>query len=122
MDRRTFVTLAGALGAGLVVESRLRAPLAVQPTAQPTAPGFDPRLPIQVPGMYRVAGTVRIEAPTVEISGITNTQSLTWSGLDTSEPAVSSFVSFEQFDRPGRLPDIQVRGGQLESLSAVLIL
>jgi hypothetical protein len=120
MDRRTFVTLAGAVGAGLVVESRLRPAQQSFVAPVPSTP-LGPRLSIDVPGMYRVAGVVRLEGPTVEISGITNTQSLSWSRLGAQSATLSSFVSFEEFDTPGVVPDIQVRGGRLESLSAVLI-
>jgi hypothetical protein len=35
---------------------------------------------------------------------------------------VTGFSSFETFDQPWRMPDIQVRGGTLEAVSVVPVL
>jgi hypothetical protein len=71
--------------------------------------------------MYRLSGVVRLEAPVVEISGISNRQRITWSDRDSSEPHTASFVSYESYEAAGMLPDVKVRGGQLEALSLVLV-
>ena len=75
------------------------------------------RLSVRDPGLYHVSGRVRLDAPLVEISGIANSQTISWSGVGGDEPQVASFMSFEQVDRPEFAPTIQVRGGQIESLS-----
>ncbi|MDP8924837.1 MAG: hypothetical protein M3O34_18455 [Chloroflexota bacterium] len=62
---------------------------------------------------------MRLEEPLVEIGGITNTQWISWSATDGSGLPVASFTTFEHFDRPGEAPDIRVRGGRLEMLSAI---
>jgi hypothetical protein len=112
MDRRTFITLTGAIGAGVA--------LASVPTTSPSRQD-GALLSIPQPGTYRISGVVRLEAPTVEISGIANTQSLSWAGLPQADLARSSFMSCERFDKAGVVRNIQVRGGRLESLSAVLV-
>jgi len=84
---------------------------------QRTPPVADSAL--QAPGLYQITGRVRLEAPRVAITGITNAQQITWSGLGTAVPPVAGFSSFELFDRPWRMPDIQVRGGTLESMSVL---
>jgi hypothetical protein len=129
MDRRTFIKVTALTGAGLATqavligggrESVFPATQSSRPS-QVAAPALGKQLVIDQAGTYRISGLVRLEAPSVEISGIANTQSLSWAGLDHSDLAVSRFVSFEEFDKPGLLPNIQVRGGRLESLTAVLI-
>jgi hypothetical protein len=56
-----------------------------------------------------------LQEPLVEIGGITNAQHITWSGAAVTGRA--SFGTFEHFDAPWRMPQIRVRGGQLESVS-----
>jgi hypothetical protein len=61
---------------------------------------------------------VRLQEPLVEISGITNAQQISWSAGAISSP-VATFTSFEQFEQPWQMPEVRVRGGQLEALSVV---
>jgi hypothetical protein len=62
---------------------------------------------------------VRLDEPRVQISGITNSQSISWSGIDGPRRPLASFTSLEYFDQPGLTPDIRVLGGRLESLAVV---
>jgi hypothetical protein len=66
------------------------------------------------PGAYRVSGLVRMEAPIVEIRGITNSQQMSWSGTG---PQVVPFTSFEMHEGIGAAPAIAVRGGRIEALT-----
>ena len=127
INRRTFLKLTGLVAAGQALQSvplgggpglglALAAPerpvdLAARPSGAP--------LTIQEPGTYQISGLVRLQAPLVEISGIANTQWISWSGGDGAELPLARFVTFERYDRPGVTPDIRVRGGQLEALAAV---
>ncbi len=78
---------------------------------------MDRRFFLKLTGFVAVAGA--LEEPLVEISGITNAQQISWSrGL---APQMASFTSFEYFDQPWRMPEIRVRGGQLEALAVVPI-
>jgi len=95
----------GVLGRGVV----LRLPRQAAPSEGP----------LQAPGLYQISGRVRLDEPLVEISGITNAQQITWSGASGPLPRVAGFSSFENFDRPWRMPEIQVRGGTLEAVSVV---
>jgi hypothetical protein len=118
MDRRIFLKLtgmvaatAGALGvvpaAAQVIVDRPRERLAVES-------------PLYAPGLYQVQGRVRLDEPLVEINWITNAQQITWAGEGVGTvPRVAGFSSFETFDRPWRMPDVQVRGGTLEAVSVV---
>ena len=126
MDRRGFLKLTGLIAAASALDV---VPVAASPSqAAPaessrglgsmTAPTVT-RLAIREPGLYQLSGLVRLEAPLVEIGGISNAQQISWSGAEASEPRVASFVSFEQVDRWGAAPSISVRGGRLESLSVV---
>ena len=73
---------------------------------------------LRAPGTYQISGSVRLHEPLVEISGITNAQQISWSaGSITS--AVASFTSFERFEQPWQMPEIRVRGGELEALTVV---
>jgi hypothetical protein len=81
---------------------------------------FGTSLTIQQPGTYRINGLVRLHAPLVEISGIANKQWISWFNSESEFP-VASFVTFERYDSPGVTPDIRVRGGQLEALTAVAV-
>ena len=127
MDRRVFLKLTGLVAAASALEAL---PVAAEHRpdavlAEPTRNvemGFrssGARLSIREPGTYRVSGLVRLHDPLVEISGITNTQSISRSEVEGSELPVASFTTFEHFDRPGITPDIRVRGGQLEALAVV---
>jgi hypothetical protein len=145
MDRRVFLKLTGLLAAASAFEALpvAASPLetavtaesarAMIPTAEsaramiPTAesaraviPSASPsvaRLRVGAAGTYQITGTVRLEASSVEISGVTNSQQMSWSGL--GEAPVVSFSSFEQYAGPGLTPEIRVSGGQIESLSIV---
>jgi hypothetical protein len=74
--------------------------------------------PLQAPGTYQFSGRVRLQEPLVEISGIANAQQISWSP-GSLRSSVASFTSFEQFDRPWHMPEIRVRGGQLEALTVM---
>jgi hypothetical protein len=119
MDRRLFLRLTGLAAAAAAALEVL--PAAAQTSVdwprEPAGPADGLRL--QEPGLYQITGRVRLDEPLVEISGITNAQQITWSGAGGAIPAVAGFSSFETFDRPWRMPDIQVRGGTLEAVSVV---
>jgi hypothetical protein len=117
MDRRMFLRLTGlaAATAGAFEVLPAAAQTSVDPPREP--PTSDGAL--REPGLYQITGRVRLDEPFVEIGGITNAQQITWSGLGGAIPPVAGFSSFETFDRPWRMPDIQVRGGTLEALSVV---
>lgn len=129
MNRRGFLKLTGliaAAGALDVVPVAASAGPAPRAALNESARGLGvvsastvTRLALREPGMYRVSGLVRLEARLVEISGITNTQQISWSAADGAEPRLASFVSFEQYDGSGDAPGIRVRGGRLESLSVL---
>jgi hypothetical protein len=117
MDRRMFLKLTGlaAATAGALEVLPAAAQTAVDwPRAWAASDGA-----LQEPGLYQITGRVRLEQPLVEIGGITNAQQITWSGPSGGIPPVAGFSSFETFDRPWRMPEIQVRGGTLEALSVV---
>src|SRR5262245_45057532 len=117
MKRRDFfmVTgLAAIAGAAVTLPRALRGG-----SATVTAVSSGPRLKIGEPGTYRISGRVRLDAPQVEISGITHAQQISWSGIDGSERPTASFSTFEHFDAPGLTRTIRVRGGRLESVTAV---
>jgi hypothetical protein len=113
VNRRTFLKVSG-----LVAAAPLAEPLfSLAPAELPGA--ASPR--ISQPGMYRLSGVVLLQAPVVEISGISNRQRITWADRGSSEPHTASFVSYESYDKPGRVPDVTVRGGRLEALSLTLV-
>ena len=113
MDRRLFLKLTGCAAAAGAFEVL---PAAAQSVAPPVAqPGW------QAPGTYQITGRVRLEAPLVEIRGVTNAQQISWSDAGRTAAPVAGFTSFEHFDRPWRMPEIQVRGGRLETVSVVPI-
>ena len=131
MDRRRFLidaglTLTGVVAAASALGARpaAAAPLDVAPpgalvhgrVAVPTVTVR--RLALSGPGEYRVSGLVRLEAPTVEISGIANSQQMSWSGVGSQ---VVPFTSIETYDGTGPAPAITVAGGQLESLTVTPI-
>lgn len=127
MNRRTFLKLTGLIAAGQALQT---VPLvgARDSALVPAEPGryvdvasrpSGTSLTLHQPGTYRISGLVRLQAPLVEISGIHNKQSISWSSSDGSELPVASFVTFERYDSPGVAPDIRVRGGRLEALAVV---
>jgi hypothetical protein len=127
MDRRVFLKLTGLVAAASALEAL---PVAAERSSHVVAAGpshdvelaVPPsglRLAIREPGTYRVSGLVRLEDPLVEISGITNTQRISWSAVEGSELPVAGFTTFERFDRSGLTPEIRVQGGRLEALTVV---
>jgi len=108
MDRRLFLKLTGFVAAAGALPVL---PVAAQ-SAQPA---------LQAPGAYQITGRVLLQAPMVEISGVTNAQQISWSNSDGARSPVAGFTSFEYFDKPWRMPEIRVNGGLLEALSVVPI-
>jgi hypothetical protein len=102
IDRRFFLKLTGLVAAGGALNA-IQMPAYAEPEA------------LQAPGTYQFSGSVRLQDPVVEISGISNSQRISWTAGALGTP-VASFTSFERFERPWRTPTIQVRGGQLEAL------
>jgi len=128
MDRRVFLKLTGiAAAAGAfgtfptIAAASPLAPSATESVRDLVAPPrlTVTRLAMREAGEYRVSGTIRLEAPTVEISGIANSQQISWSGASGQPAMVVSFTSFETYSGLGAAPAITVRGGKLESLSVV---
>jgi len=134
MDRRVFLKLTGLLAAASAFEALPVSAAGLPETAQAglvnAGPADEPvrdlmsavqssvaRLRIGEAGTYQITGTVRLDAAQAQISGITNSQQMSWSGI--GESPVVSFTSFEQFSGPGLSPEIRVSGGQIESLSIV---
>jgi hypothetical protein len=109
IDRRFFLKLTGLVAAASALDVL---PAAAQGHAEGTPPA------LRAPGTYQFTGRVRLVDPLVEISGITNAQQITWSQLSMPAP-VAGFTSFEHFEEPWTMPDIRVRGGQLEALAVV---
>lgn len=130
MHRRRFLKLTGLVAAVTALDGAPVAALAAPVQAAPVegarhltstiAPTVT-RLAIREPGLYQVSGLVRLEAPLVEIGGISNAQQISWSGAESVGGRVASFVSFEQVDRWGAAPSVSVRGGRLEALSVTPI-
>ena len=127
MDRRVFLKVTGVVAAASALEAL---PVAAErlPDAvlAERAPGLGlgsalstMRVAVREPGTYQISGSVRLDAPRVEISGITHTQWISWSAAEGPEHPVAVFTTFERFDLPGATQAIQVRGGQLESLAVV---
>jgi hypothetical protein len=136
MDRRQFLIDTGLKLTGILAAAGALSTIPAQPAAAatlpsglsgPSAPILDlvtpprvtvARLSMREPGEYRVSALVRLEAPKVEISGIANSQQMSWSGAGSQ---VVPFTSFETYDGTGLAPEITVRGGRLESLSVTPI-
>jgi hypothetical protein len=116
MNRRMFLKLTGvaAATAGALEVVPAVAQTVDQLGERPAADGA-----LRAPGLYQITGRVRLDAPFVEIGGIANAQQIRWSDPGGGMPPVTGFSSFETFDRPWRLPEIQVRGGTLEAVSVV---
>ena len=117
MNRRVLLKVTGLVALAGAVETVSRA--AGRHSERVAAVPDGTQLAIREPGTYRIAGRVRLEAPLVEISGISHTQQISWSGLDGAEQPFVSFTTFEHFDEPGMTRTIRVRGGHLEGVSAV---
>ena len=123
MDRRVFLKVTGFVAAASAFDA-LPVAAAEPPASASAEPVRDlgaasrpsvARLRVREAGLYQISGTVRLDAPTVEISGITNSQQITWSG--SGDSPLASFTSFERYASTGLTPEIQVRGGRLESVS-----
>ena len=130
MDRRVFLKLTGLVAAASAFEALPVAAAesaysasteAVRDLGAASRPSVA-RLRVHEAGLYQISGTVRLDAPTVEISGITNSQQISWSGAAGSASPLASFSSFEQYAGPGLTPEIQVFGGRLESVSIVPVI
>jgi hypothetical protein len=107
MQRRLLLKLTGcAVAAGALGVGAVRVAAGSRGTASTLRP----------PGSYQISGVVRLEAPTVEISGISNAQQISWSEGALNSP-LASFTSFERFDQPWQMPGVIIRGGRLEALS-----
>jgi hypothetical protein len=117
MNRRIFLKLTGLVAA--TAGALQVVPAAAQGIVDRPREGFTSDGALQEPGLYQITGRVRLDEPFVEISGIANAQQITWSGLGGAMPRVAGFSSFETFDRPWAMPDVQVRGGTLEALSVM---
>src|SRR5436309_3522428 len=115
IDRRFFLKLTGLLAS-------LGAVNGLPAATRALAADDTPDRPTRAPGTYQFSGRVRIDAPLVEISGITNAQQISWSGTAGAAPRVAGFTSFESFDEPWQMPAIHVQGGHLEALSVVPVL
>ena len=116
IDRRLFLKLTGLAAAASAL-----GPLPVAAQGRVDDPPAAPAPTLQAPGTYQITGRVRFQEPLVEISGITNAQQISWSNLGGATPPVAGFSSFEHFDQPWTMPEIRVRGGQLEALAVVPI-
>jgi hypothetical protein len=115
MERRNFLKLTGLLAATAGALEILPAGaqgIVTWPDQEPAGEAA-----LRAPGVYQITGRVRLLEPVVEISGITNAQQISWSGLGDANAPVAPFSSFESFDRPWRMPEIRVRGGTLEAVS-----
>jgi hypothetical protein len=121
IDRRFLLKLAGAVAAAGAIG--IGAPRAAVrnlkqdaiDTARPSTQVEPVLLP---PGMYQFSGTVRLQAPVVEISGISNVHQISWSPGALRSP-MANFSSFEHFGQPWQMPTIRVQGGELEALAVV---
>jgi hypothetical protein len=127
MDRRVFLKVTGLIAAASAFDAlpvAAAGPSYVEPTegvrhlVGPAAISTA-RLRVGEAGTYRISGLVRLDAPVVEISGIANTQQISWSAMEGLASPVASFSSFETYAGAGLTPEIVVRGGRLESLSIV---
>lgn len=117
MDRRAFLKVTGLTALAGAAVGGLRAARLRPGQAASSSDGV--RLAIREPGTYRIAGRVRLEAAEVEISGIGETQRISWSGPASAARPTASFATFEHFEAPGLTAMISVRGGSLESVTAM---
>jgi len=125
MDRRVFLKLTGFVAAASAFDALPVAAAEMSASAEPvrdlgtaSRPSVA-RLRVHEAGMHQISGTVRLDAPLVEISGITNSQQISWSGATGSDGMLVSFSSYETYAGPGLTPEIKVLGGRLESVSIV---
>ena len=119
MNRRMLLKVTGLAA---IAGATLPLPRVTGPRATPVAAVPEgTRLTMREPGTYRISGRVRLDAPQVEISGITHTQRISWSGWAGAAHPIASFTTFEHVDGRAMTRTIQVRGGQLEAVSAVPI-
>jgi hypothetical protein len=127
MDRRVFLKLTGLVAVASALEALPVAaesgPDAILPDRAPSlglaAVPAGAQLSIREPGTYQISGRVRLDEPLVEISGLAHTQWISWSDIEGPARPVTSFTTYEHFDRPGMTSAIRVRGGQLEALTVV---
>lgn len=130
MNRRVFLKVTGVVAAAGAVQALPSAgsrSTGVAPAVQSSAvetvmagPAGTP-LTVREAGTYRISGLVRLQEPRVEIAGFTYTQSISWSDKTATGERLSSFTAFEHFDSPDVVRTISVKGGQLESMTAVLL-
>jgi hypothetical protein len=118
IQRRFFLKLSGyVVAASALSAGALPAVAQAQTDEGPAVGGTgEAATRLRPPGTYQVSGQVRLLEPLVEISGISNAHQISWSPGALSSP-VTSFTSFEHFDRPWQMPEIRVRGGRLEALT-----
>ncbi len=127
MDRRFFLKMTGLAAAAGAIEVL---PVAAQGRRDELVGAYGlgsealpeaarPLPAMQAPGTYLITGRVRLQEPVVEISGVTNAQQISWSDVGRTGSPVAGFTSFEYFDKPWSMPEIRVRGGQLEELAVV---
>jgi hypothetical protein len=131
MGRRLFLKLTGLVAAASALEAL---PVSAAPlyddtvttsrsrTIEAISSATITRVNVSEPGLYRISGQVRLDASQVVISGISNSQTISWSGPAGDDRQVASFTTFEQIDRLSQAPEITVAGGQIESLSIVPII
>jgi len=125
MDRRLFLKLTGLVAAASALDAwpvAAAGPSDAMPAAasRDLVPASRPavaRLRVAEAGLYQITGTVRLEAPLVEISGIGAAKQISWSGDAGAERPVSGFTMFGQLAGPGLTPEIRVSGGQIDSLT-----
>ena len=110
IDRRLFLRMTGFVAAASALGGL---PSTAQRLAAETSE-------LRAPGSYQISGQVRLEEPMVSITGITNAQQISWTPGSLSTP-LAAFSSFERFDRPWRMPEIQVTGGRLEKVQVVAL-
>jgi hypothetical protein len=123
IDRRLLLKVAGSLAAASALGMGcsgvgLGTPPIDEPVAAPQPVLGRAETALRPPGTYQFSGTVRLQAPLVEISGVSNTHQISWSPGALHTP-VASFTSFEHFTEPWPMPTIRIEGGQLETMHVV---
>src|SRR4051794_26479702 len=99
MDRRVFLKLTGLIAAASAFDALpvSAAGLAESVPAEashdlvPASRTSVARLRINEAGSYQITGAVRLDAPQVEISGITNSHQISWSGVEGAERPLATF-------------------------------
>lgn len=129
MNRRVFLKVTGVVAAAGAIQAlpsgnsstgRVPSGVSAGTFAVSVSPAGTP-LTVREAGTYRISGLVRLNEPRVEIGGFTHTQWISWSDSKGVSERLSSFTAFEHFDSADAVRTIQIRGGQLESVSAVLM-